>query len=225
MLMWLLWIAGAYVLGSVPFGVIIGRSKGVDIREHGSRNIGATNVGRVLGKRLGGLCFLLDLLKGAVPVIGAGLAKGTLGVRPETLAPADMWLWLAVAVAAVAGHMASLFLRFGGGKGVATSFGSLVAMYSLLTLPAIGALVVWYVTLKLTRYVSLASIAAAVSIPLWYVARLMLPGEGDAMQTLAHGSPPLIVTAALAALVAWRHRSNISRLRRGVEPKLGAPVN
>ena len=220
-MMWAAFIIGAYLIGSLPFGVIIGRLRGVDIREHGSRNVGATNVGRVLGRPLGATCFLLDFLKGAVPVVAAGLAFDLLGHAPAEIATADMWLWLATAIAAVAGHMASIFLRFAGGKGVATSFGALAAMWSLLTLPTVGALVVWIATVRLTRYVSLASLVAAISLPIWYLVRLA-PWSTDAPgAAIQHGAPPLIVTAALALLVIWRHRGNLQRLRAGTENRLG----
>lgn len=225
MLPWIGWIVLAYLLGSVPFGVVIGRARGVDIRTKGSRNIGATNVGRVLGKRFGLLCFALDLAKGAVPVLASGWERGVLGLAPEPggIEPSQMWMWLLVAAATITGHMASVFIRFAGGKGVATSFGAMLAMWPLLTLPAIAAFAVWFVTLKATRYVSLASIAAAVSLPLWYLVRVF-PREGDVVAGLVHASPPLVVTIALGAVVIWRHRGNIARLRRGEEPRSDAPL-
>jgi len=223
---WIVCIAAAYLVGSIPFGVIIGRMRGVNIREHGSRNIGATNVGRVLGRKFGAACFALDLLKGAAPVLGAGLVTGVLGRDPvadgDPATTAWMWWWLAVAAAAVAGHMASVFLGFRGGKGVATSFGAMLAMWPLLTFPALGALVVWYGCLRMTRYVSLSSMTAAISVPLWYAAGAAPIAGEDVLPALAAASPPLFVTGALALLVLWRHRANIGRLRRGEEPKIGA---
>jgi glycerol-3-phosphate acyltransferase PlsY len=220
---WIICIVGAYLVGSIPFGVLIGRLRGIDIREHGSRNIGATNVGRVLGRPLGALCFVLDLLKGALPVLIAGALCDALGRDPKNLddTTAWMWWWLGVAAAAVLGHMYSVYLGFRGGKGVATSFGALLAMWQLLTLPTLGALVVWYAVLRLGRYVSIASMAAAVSIPLWYLVRI-IPNTGESIgPTIMHASPPLLITSALAALVIWRHRGNISRIRKGEEPKSG----
>ncbi|HWB20792.1 MAG TPA: glycerol-3-phosphate acyltransferase, partial [Phycisphaerales bacterium] len=115
---WIICLSFAYLVGSMPFGVIIGRLKGVDIREHGSKNIGASNVGRVLGKRFGILCFFLDALKGALPVFLAGLLNH-LYADPWSLSAAQLSLWFAVAVASVLGHMFSIFLRMKGGKGVA----------------------------------------------------------------------------------------------------------
>lgn len=225
---WLACIAGAYVTGSIPFGVIIGRAKGVDIRQHGSRNVGATNVGRVLGRRLGLTCFGLDVLKGAGPVLVAGALTGVLGGRLAaepavgSIRPTDMWWWMAVGCAAIAGHMASLFLKFGGGKGVATSFGVMLAMWPLLTLPAVGALLLWGAAILATRYVSVASMLGALSVPVWYLIVAIVQVDADAGATLAYASPPLIATAALALLVVWRHRANIGRLLRGAEPRIGA---
>ncbi|MHC5114977.1 MAG: glycerol-3-phosphate 1-O-acyltransferase PlsY [Planctomycetota bacterium] len=218
-MIWAACIIGAYLIGSIPFGLLIGRARGVDIREHGSKNIGATNVGRVLGRKLGGLCFVLDLLKGAAPVLVAGVVAGIVGARPAELSSSAQWLWMLVAVAAVAGHMASVFLVFRGGKGVATSFGAMLAMWNVLTLPALGALVVWYAVVRLSRIVSLASMAAAASLPVWYVVSV-IPNDGDVLAHLRHASPPLIVCVLLAALVVWRHRANIGRLMRGEESKI-----
>lgn len=218
---WFICIPGAYLIGSIPFGVLIGKARGIDIREHGSKNIGATNVGRVLGRRLGVLCFLLDMMKGAIPVLAAGFACGVISIEPAALSQGQMWLWLAVAAASVAGHMASIFLGFTGGKGVATGFGAALAMWPLLTFPAIGALVVWYAMMRLLRYVSLASMTAAASLPAWYVIRCIPPSGEDIVGSIIHASPPLIVSAALALLILWRHRANIARLRRGEEPKVG----
>jgi glycerol-3-phosphate acyltransferase PlsY len=221
MLTWTVCIIAAYFAGSIPFGVLIGHLKGVDIRAHGSKNVGATNVGRVLGRRLGLFCFALDVMKGAVPVLAAGFAADVVGQSARDLAPEEMWLWLAVAIAAVLGHMFSIFLRFGGGKGVATGFGAMAAMWPLLTIPAIGALVTWLAVLGALRIISLASMLGAIVVPLLYAALVIAPDPSHAMPNLAHGSPPLIMTALLAGLVIFRHRANIGRLRRGEEPKVG----
>lgn len=227
---WFLCILAAYLCGSIPFGVLIARSRGVDIRAHGSKNIGATNVGRVLGKRFGVLCFALDFLKGAAPVVAAGAINGTLDRKAEALSAQQMWLWLAVAAAAVLGHMYSVFLRFGGGKGVATGFGAIGGMYSLLTWPALAAIVVWYLVLRTTRYVSLASMAAVLSLPVSYLVSVIPPRAMDQpfAQTwphLLHAYPPLVGTLAIALLVVWKHRGNIARLRRGEEPRIAAKTS
>lgn len=225
-------LVGAYLLGSVPFGVIIGRARGVNIMAEGSRNPGATNVARLLGKRLGAVCLVLDMLKGAVPVIVVGVLFDLLGKRPAGLDPdvavltaGQMWTWLAVACAAVAGHMYSPFLGFRGGKGVATGFGGMVVMWEVLTFPALGAIVVWYGVLRFTRYVSAASMLAAICLPLGYAVSV-LPRDAlnlplaDSLSQLRAGWPPLAVTALMAVAVVYKHRANIGRIRRGEEPKV-----
>jgi acyl phosphate:glycerol-3-phosphate acyltransferase len=221
---WLACIVGAYLIGSIPFGVYIGRARGIDIRQHGSKNIGATNVGRVLGKKFGVLCFALDFLKGAGPVIGAGLLNHTLGREVQDLSIAQLCGWLGVVAATVIGHMFSIFLRFGGGKGVATGLGAMLAMWQVLTFPAMGAIVVWYAALRMFKYVALASMLAVASLPLFYLLTIIphdamqKPGSYT-LQRLAHGWPPLAGTALIAALVIYRHRGNIARMRRGEEPR------
>ena len=219
MSVWIWCVVGAYVLGSVPVGVLIARANGIDIFAHGSGNVGATNVMRVVGRRWGMLCFLLDVLKGSAPVIVAGLVTGTWGKRAADLTSAEMWWWMAVATAAVVGHVFSLFLRLRGGKGVATGFGALVSLWHLLTMPALGALVVWIVLHRGTRYVSVASMGAACSLPIWFVLSVLPAGGQDAGAALRHAMPPAVVTGALALLVVVRHRSNIRRLLAGQEPK------
>ena len=232
-MLWLLSIVGSYLVGSIPFGVLLGRLKGVNIRKHGSRNVGATNVTRVLGKRLGLLCFALDLAKGVGPVVVVGAIGGMLG-RPAASAVAgvsvltgpEIWLWLAVAAATVLGHMYSPFLAFGGGKGVATGFGAMVAMWPVLSLPALGGLVVWYGVLRLTKYVSLASRVAAASVPVGYLMTViphdaLRTAPADWLERVAGAWPPLAVTGAMAVVVIYRHRANIARIRRGDEPRVG----
>jgi glycerol-3-phosphate acyltransferase PlsY len=223
-MMWLLLILGAYVLGSIPFGVLIARSRGVDITKHGSGNIGATNVGRVLGKRLGLLCFVLDLGKGAVPVLVAGRISGTLGKWSVDIPAETSWLWLAVAVAALTGHMASVFLKVRGGKGVATTFGALLALWPTLGIPALLAFAVWVVAVRLTKIVSLASMIAAVVVP-WATLGLLiaapLPDDLSTGSLTARMIPPMIVSIGIAALVLWRHRSNFRRLLSGTENRIG----
>lgn len=218
-LQWSIAIVGAYLLGSVPFGFLIARFKGLDIRQHGSRNIGATNVGRVLGRPWGMLCFALDVLKGAIAVLLAGWWSGALG--DPAPGASNAWLWLAVAGAVIAGHMFTIFLRFKGGKGVATGFGALLAMWPHLTVPAIVALVVWIFTLRFTRYVSVSSILAAIILPITVALRALIRADGPSVDRISAASPFLIAAAALGALVIWKHRANIARLRAGTEPKVG----
>ncbi len=216
---WPLAIAVAFLCGSIPFGFLIGRMRGVDIREHGSRNIGATNVGRVLGRRIGLLCFVLDALKGLVPTALAGIMNNVAGNPIAAIEPSLQWLWLATAAAALLGHMFPPWLRFKGGKGVATGFGALLGIYPGLTFAAVAALVTWLLLLGLFRYVSLASMLAALVIPTFVAAHAALAeGGSDGVRAAL---PMILATAAIAALVVYRHRSNIARLRRGEEPKVG----
>jgi glycerol-3-phosphate acyltransferase PlsY len=220
---WLLAIAASWLIGGIPFGVILGRIRGIDIRQHGSRNIGATNVGRVLGRRWGVACFLLDAAKGALPVLVSGAILGPLGTDPLTLSPPDAWGWLGVAAAAVAGHMVSPWLGFRGGKGVATAAGALAGLWPLLTVPVMAAAGVWLLTLRLGRMVSLASIAAAVSLPIWtglWIASRRAAADSATIDWAAL-SGPACLTILLASAVVLRHRANISRIRAGTEPRIG----
>jgi glycerol-3-phosphate acyltransferase PlsY len=129
----------AFACGSVPFGVLIARAHGRDIMQEGSRNPGATNVGRVLGKPWGFLCFGLDFLKGFVPVAIAGHQAGLWGRAAAELTPAEQFGWVAIAAAAMLGHMFSPWIRFKGGKGVATAFGGLAALWPAVTVPVLVA--------------------------------------------------------------------------------------
>lgn len=219
---WLPLALGAYIVGSIPFGLLIGFARGVDIREHGSRNIGATNTGRVLGRPFGILCFVLDALKGAVPVATAGLVMGAWGAAPAELGALRLSLWLLVACASFIGHVAPIWLRFRGGKGVATGFGALLAMWPILTFPALLAILAWALVLAACRMMSLASIAGALSVPLSLALMAALSPAGAASGLRATG-PALAVTAALAVLVIWRHRGNLARIRLGTEPRIGRP--
>ncbi|MSQ90836.1 MAG: glycerol-3-phosphate 1-O-acyltransferase [Phycisphaerales bacterium] len=210
-------LAIGFVAGSIPFGLILGRTKGIDIREHGSKNIGATNVGRVLGRKYGVLCFVLDALKGALPVLAVWCFLS--GQYPSQTSLVGILMPL-VGVAAILGHVYSPWVGFRGGKGVATSFGALAAMWPLMTFPALGALILWIIVLKLFRFVSLASICAALSLPLFLVARVAWT-TNESSFPIPVVLPMLLVTIALAILVVWKHRPNIARLRAGTEPRVG----
>ena len=205
--------AGAYLVGSIPFGVIISRFHGVDLRARGSGNIGATNVGRVLGKKWGCLCFVLDTLKDFLPVLAVGMH---LGGGDDIPPPAAQAAWLAVAFAVIAGHVFSVYLRFRGGKGVATSLGVLLGFFPYFTWSGLAALGVWIVVLLIWRYVSLASISAAAAFPLLFLAACALSGW-----PVRRLWPLLAFAVAMAALVIGRHRSNIARLLQGTENKMG----
>ncbi len=210
-------IAIGFAFGSVPFGLILGRARGVDIRQHGSKNIGATNVGRVLGRPLGFLCFALDALKGALPVLSVWFFIVPLHLDNPSMVGVLMPL---VGIAAILGHVYSPWVGFRGGKGVATSFGALLAMWPLMTFPALGALVVWIALVKLTRLVSLASICAALSLPFFLAIRAFGWNDGNSYPIMSV-LPLMFAVTALALLVVFKHRANIARLRAGTEPRVG----
>jgi len=205
----------AFLVGSLPFGLWIGRRKGIDIRQHGSGNIGATNVGRVLGKKLGLVCFALDVAKGLLPVLTAGWLGGVLG--SWAVEPAPAWAWMGVALAAVAGHVFCPWVGFKGGKGVATGLGALLGLYPIVTLPAIAAFALWFALVAAFRFVGVASVVAAAMVPVLVV----IAGRTLTTETTAAGLAPFVgVTTLLALLVIVRHRANIRRTIAGTEPKV-----
>lgn len=216
---WIGFVAAAYLAGSIPFGLLVGFTRGVDIRAHGSGNIGATNAGRVLGRKIGALCFALDVLKGAIPVLIAGVVMGALGERAIT-AGQSAW-WLGVAGASILGHVFPIWLRFKGGKGVATGFGSLAAMWPIVAPAALAALVVWLLSVRVSRYVGVSSCLAALSLPVFVAMSAGALGD-PAMAPVARVGrvwPAIVAVALLAGVVIWRHRGNIRRTIAGVEPK------
>lgn len=219
----------AFLCGSIPFGYLIARSQGVNIRAHGSGNIGATNVWRVMGKKWGLLCFVLDFFKGLVPSVLAGvmLDRGAASVLNTDWSTA---LWLSVAVLAVLGHMYTPWLGFKGGKGVATGFGALVGVFPVFTIAAIAALLAWAIAVKLWKMVGLASVLAAIVMAVvvvglhlatrFNVQAITLPLEGlpgYAPATLVHVG----FAVGLAALVTYKHRANLARTLAGTELKVG----
>jgi glycerol-3-phosphate acyltransferase PlsY len=198
----------AYLLGSLPFGLFAGRLAGIDLRQHGSGNVGATNVVRVLGKRIGITVFVLDFLKGLIPAAFFP-AFAAPAIDPETSRDA---LSLGFGLAAVIGHVFPIWLGFKGGKGVATSAGLCFGLAWSATLLAFA---VWYLVFRLFRYVSLASLASAFAFPLAFIA---IEGPEAAF------GPRRIVTLTavlLAAGIVYTHRSNIGRLLRGEELRAG----
>lgn len=214
---WFFLLLLAFLAGSIPFGLLIARARGVDIRKHGSGNIGATNVWRVLGRGPGLLCFALDVLKGLLPALGAGWWMGllTAGPTPGPIDARDAWLWLGVMAMAMFGHMYSPWVNFRGGKGVATGLGAMLGLWPFLTVPALVGLVVWAAVAKATRYVSLASCAAAATLP------LMVFAWAQAGTAPGAAWPFGAATAALGALVIFKHRANIRRLLAGTENRMG----
>ncbi len=198
--------AGGYVSGATPFGYLAGKLKGMDIREHGSGNIGATNVIRVLGKGIGIPVFILDLLKGWLPV---WLAKAWLITLPEGAALVSTGA-VVTGLAAVLGHMFTFWLGFKGGKGVATTTGVLLGIAPIAML---GGLAVWLAFFFTMRYVSLASMMAGVGVAVTMLIQMSRSGQWD-MVMLGFG-------LLIMLLVIVRHRANIQRIIAGTEPKAG----
>jgi glycerol-3-phosphate acyltransferase PlsY len=207
----------AYLVGSVPFGYIAGRLNGLDIRKHGSCNVGATNVGRLLGRRWGLTVFAADVLKGAIPsFIAARCLETWLGLTGPTM----FAVWMVSAFGAIAGHVWPIWLKLRGGKGVATSLGVVLALYPFFTWPGLAALAAWIVVTLISRYVSLGSIIAAGVFIVTLVAMSLAIGGAWSPGEIW---PLLIFAALMAALVVLRHRGNISRLLAGTENKIGQP--
>lgn len=191
-------VAIAYIAGSIPFAYLAGRAKGIDLRKHGSGNLGATNALRVLGSRIGALVYAGDTLKGMLPPLLLPFAVRT--PNPE--------LWAIVfGVAAIVGHVRPVFLMGqGGGKGVATAGG---VFFGLAWLPALMSLGVFALVVAATRYVSAGSLAAAVTLPLSLL--------------IVRGPDPLFAIAiVVSTFVIWMHRGNMSRIAKGTEPKIGS---
>lgn len=194
----------SYFVGSVPAGYLAGRIAGIDIRTVGSGNVGATNVLRVLGKRFGYPVFVIDFAKGIAAVILSRLIAKSGGSSENTIELAGML----AGICAVVGHSFPLWLKFRGGKGVATSIG---VLFALMPLAAAIVCVVWIVTFEIGRYVSLASVAAAIALPISVAVMFFLHRLNTPVL--------LYFSLCLAAVIVIRHRSNLSRLAKGTEPR------
>lgn len=223
-----------FLLGSIPFGLYLAKAKGIDIREHGSGNIGATNVFRVVGKKTGTICLILDFLKGFLPVVIAmnlcrlvghdpmvpiGFLQNFTAPFPESDRTLVQSIIVLTAFATIMGHNYSPWVRFRGGKGIATSAGALTA---LMPAGVVILILVFIIVLKLTRYVSAASIAAAISLPIITFSGSYFHGK------IANGTwnKPLFIFSLVAGLLAiFKHRSNIKRLFAGTEHKVGTKKN
>jgi glycerol-3-phosphate acyltransferase PlsY len=201
---WLLIFILSYLIGSVPWGYLFARSKGVDIRQQGSGNIGTANVLRVMGKKWGYLVFLCDFFKGFLSVkLGALIAAYFL---------ANVGLGSVIAaVACVLGHDYPIWLGFKGGKGIATLAGTVLSLFPPLVFVSFG--VVWIAVFLIGRYTSLASISAAVALP---IAVSLIVGKAEPDFPLLIGFSVL-----MAALAIWLHRANVGRLLNGTENRFG----
>ena len=185
----------AYLVGSIPFGVVIGKLfYGVDVRDHGSGNVGTTNVFRVLGKKAGVAVLVCDMLKGYVP---AAIAAAVF----------NPWFAIFIAAAPVVGHIYSVFLKFKGGKGIATGAAVVLALVPLVFAIILA---VWIVLVLTTRYVSVASLAAASLVPVLAI-------------VFDEPLPYKIAGVLVAVLVWWAHRGNVHRLRAGEENRVRLP--
>ncbi len=206
-------LVAGYLAGSIPFGVLIARARGVDLRKTGSGNVGATNVGRVLGRKWGYLCFFLDMAKGLLPTLAAVLlvrAGGeAAGGAPGQLQQA---VWLAAGMGAIFGHVFNVWLGFRGGKGVATALGVVLGIWPYFTVAGLAAFGIWIVVTLISRYVSVGSIVAAVAFVALFAAFNWPPAALWPLGTFA---------AAMAALIIILHRANIGRLLKGTENKIG----
>ena len=203
-------IVGAYLLGSIPFGLIIAKAHGRDLRRIGSGNIGATNLSRALGKKWACFCFALDAAKGLAPMLAA--AK-LIDSAPTTV---ELLLWLAVGSAAVLGHIFPIYIGFKGGKGVATSFGVALGLWPYYTICALVATAIWVVFVLLWRYVSLASIAASIAFPIALIISIAVLPDWE----INNLWPLFIAAIGIPLMVIIRHRENIKRIIAGTESKI-----
>ena len=199
----------AYLLGSIPFGILIAKAHGKDLRTIGSGNIGATNVARALGKKWAYTCFALDCLKGLLPML---IAK----TLTEPLNVAKLSLWLIVGCAAITGHIFPVYLKFKGGKGMSTCLGVVLGLFPYYTLPGIISFAIWALCLLLWRYVSLASIISAVIFPFSLIVAILLQ-DSWAFSSLW---PLIVVALVIPAIVVIRHVENIKRLLEASESKV-----
>jgi glycerol-3-phosphate acyltransferase PlsY len=198
----ILLIVASYLLGSIPTGLVIGKKMGVDVRTRGSGNIGATNVARTVGKKVGVLVLLLDALKGALPI--ALFTALDLDGRIQLSAPLDRFLVTAVGLAPIVGHCFSVWLRFHGGKGVATALGVFLVVDPVSL--GIGA-ALFALLYAAFRIVSIGSMSAAIAIPI-------------ACAILGRPLPVILLAAGGAAIVLGKHHGNIRRLLRRSELKV-----
>jgi glycerol-3-phosphate acyltransferase PlsY len=228
----------AFLLGSIPFGLFIARAQGIDIRQHGSGNIGATNVLRVVGKKHGIICLVLDALKGLIPTLLAIILIRHEGQRNGTWIPAlldhayvfdiaGQWkaqsFQVLTGLLSILGHNYSPWVGFKGGKGIATSAGVLLALFPFFGVLLL--LVIWFAIFRTTRYVSVASIGAAAALPVLthLGTRFHHVNNDKSLPTLweagTWNKPLFVFSVIIAALAIWKHRTNIKRLMNGTESR------
>jgi glycerol-3-phosphate acyltransferase PlsY len=211
MVVFIILIIGAYLLGSIPFGLLIAKAHGRDLRSIGSGNIGATNLSRALGRKWAVFCFCLDVAKSLVPMLVAMTFIET--TEPTST---SLFLWLAVGCAAVLGHIFPVYIKFRGGKGVAASFGVAMGLWPYYTICAFVAIIIWTIVVLIKRYISLASLVASVAFPITLILAIAItPGWN-----FANLWPLLTVAVAIPLMVIVRHRENIKRIIAGTENKV-----
>jgi len=208
--------SASFLLGAIPFGLLVGFAHGMDVRTIGSGNVGAMNVGRILGRKWFFVVFLLDMLKGLVPTLAGGwlLLLNPSQVSPQTV----MIARLLVGLASILGHNYSPFLHFRGGKGVSTSLGAALGVFPDLTVPAVLAFLVWAVGFGLSRMSSVGSILGGSCFPLFYLGYLNYRGG-----RVSEHWPFVAFTVLVAFLVVLRHKANIARIFAGTETRVGHP--
>jgi glycerol-3-phosphate acyltransferase PlsY len=206
---WILIVLGAYLIGSFPTGYLAGRCSGIDIRQHGSGNIGATNVVRVLGKKWGGLVLAIDFFKGWLPVVLATQWGEAFAINPHS-APGAI-----AALMALLGHSFPCWLGFRGGKGISTSAGIIVGLFPGSFPFCLGS---WLLVFFTTGYVSLASLVGAAMLPLTVMVFYFLNPHHDSSSWMSADWLSLLVAFLMGGVVIWRHRSNLKRLCQGTEP-------
>lgn len=203
-------IIASYLIGSISFAMIIAKAKGIDLRKVGSGNLGATNLSRACGRNWAYVCFLLDTLKGFIPSFcGYFLFSDAAG-------SSDYWLWLAVGAAAILGHVFPFYLKFKGGKGVATSFGVVLGIWPYYTLPGIIVFILWATIVLISKYISLAAIISAAVFPFIMIAMTTFLKNWS----FAALWPLIAAAIVLCSLVIFLHRANIKRLIAGTEHKV-----
>lgn len=203
-------IIAAYLLGSVPFAMLIAKAYGKDLRKIGSGNIGATNLSRAVGKKWAYFCFLLDAGKGLIPML---IASNIISSPPTKI---ELLLSLVVGCAAIAGHIFPVYIKFKGGKGVATSFGVAMGLWPYYTICALIAMACWISCVFIWRYISLASIIAAIVFPITLTTITIL----NKTWQFENLWPLFIASIVIPLMVITKHRENIVRIIHGNEHKV-----
>ena len=201
----------SYFIGSVSFALLIAKAHGIDLRAIGSGNLGATNLARGCGKKWAYICFALDVLKGFIPVLAAKLL-----IIPDRPSAANLSVWLLVGAAAILGHIFPFYLKFKGGKGVATSFGVVLGIWPYFTVPGLIAFALWAFIVLTWKYISLGSVIAAAVFPvLMIILTIFLKNwQFDNLW------PLILASIFLCSLVIFLHRGNVKRLLEGTENKI-----